>query len=261
MISDERRPPFCYQTHAALDAIRSKFTGAKRTTAIAVYVVMTETANRQGGATARASGFRAARAEIAERVGISVDTLDRYVSDLCAIPLLNVIRERAGEVNLPNRWSLVEPPRRTDAPPSRMGAATPSRTDAAQEPRSDVGSKGEKESDSAARAAVPLLRQAWAAGVPTLIAHRDAYFATPEVTTAVKKALRVYTPEEVAEAIGLYAEILGSSAYRWSHSWTFIDFLGRGLDRFVASARPRDNFRATRHTDGSPRRAPDVDEL
>jgi len=130
VIHDARRAPFCFQTHAALDVIRERFVGAKRTTAIAVYVAMTETANRNGGSVARES-FRASRKEIADRAGVSVDTLDRYAADLAEAGLIEVERERVGTVNLPNRWSLVEPPVRTGAPPSRTGAATPSRTDAA----------------------------------------------------------------------------------------------------------------------------------
>lgn len=129
MITDDRRAPFCFQTHGALDAIRSHFEGPKRTTAIAIYVALTETANRNGGASVR-ENFRASRKEVAERAGVSVDTLDRYVGGFAEIGLLEVERERVGSVNLANRWSLREPDR-TGAPPSRTGAATPSRTDAA----------------------------------------------------------------------------------------------------------------------------------
>ena len=139
-IEDRRRPPFCFQTHATLDAIREHFTGAKRATAIAVYVCLTEAANRNGGAPAR-DGFRAARKEIAQLAGVSVDTLDRYVAEFEQIGVLAVERSKIGDVNLPNSWALVDPP---GAPPSRTRAATPSRTRAALRARED-GPKAKKE--------------------------------------------------------------------------------------------------------------------
>lgn len=157
MISDDRRPPFCFQTHDALDAIRERYAGAKRTTALAIYLALTETANRYGGAAAR-ENFRASRKEIGDRAGVSVDTLDRYVAEFVEVGILIVLRERVGAANLPNRWSLVTL-ERTGAPPSRTGAATdgvaPSRTGAAQVPRTDL----ERKETTTREAAVPELGQ------------------------------------------------------------------------------------------------------
>lgn len=140
LVSDARRAPFFYQTEDAFDALRERFSGARRTTAIAVYVVLTETANRLGGEKAR-DGFRASRTSVAKMVGVSVDTFDRYVSELVEIGLLEVERERVEGVNLPNRWRLLSPPRvAPGAGGSRTGAVRGSRTGAAQvleEPRSE----------------------------------------------------------------------------------------------------------------------------
>lgn len=109
---DRRRPPFCYQTHAALDAIRARYQddGAygKLAVALAVYVVLTETANRLGGAPAR-EGFSATRAAIAEQAGISTHTFSRYAAELARAGVLEIEQNRQGDVSLPNIWTLVEP--------------------------------------------------------------------------------------------------------------------------------------------------------
>lgn len=140
LVSDGRRAPFFYQTEDALDAIRERFSGSRRTTAIAVYVVLTETANRLGGEKAR-DGFRASRTSVAKMVGVSVDTFDRYVSELVEVGLLEVERERVEGVNLPNRWRLLTAPKiASGAGGSRTDTARGSRTGAAQgleEPRTE----------------------------------------------------------------------------------------------------------------------------
>lgn len=127
MIHDRRRPPFCFQTLGALDAIRDLFDGAKRSTAIAIYVVLTEQANRAGGASAR-EGFQAGRAELAQAAGVSLDTLDRYTIAFEAAGLIEIERTKIGGANLPNTWTLID----SSAPPGRTHAATPGRTRAAQ---------------------------------------------------------------------------------------------------------------------------------
>ena len=126
-VTDNRRAPFCYQTMDALAVIRENFNGSHRASAIGVYVTLTETANRIGGASAR-GGFSAVRKEIADDAGISVDTLDRYVKRFEEIGILYVERVKTGTVNHPNVWTLCDV---SHAPPSRTHAATPSRTHAA----------------------------------------------------------------------------------------------------------------------------------
>lgn len=145
-IIDRRRPPFCYQTHDALDALAAKFTGQKLSTARSIYVAFTETANRNGGEASRAQGFRAGRAEIAKRAGVSTDTLDRYAHEFVKLNLLEVERQTVGAVNLPNLWVLLDPPAESlpdasPAPPGRTGAARGSRTGAALRARSSSDPK------------------------------------------------------------------------------------------------------------------------
>jgi len=54
---------------------------------------------------------------------------------------------------------------------------------------------------------------------------------------------RGYTESDLIEAIAEYNHILGNPRrYYWTHSWTLYEFLDRGLDKFIPSARPRDNY-------------------
>lgn len=106
----DRRRPFFYQTHDALDLIRERFTGPReRSTAIALYVCLTEAANLYGGEAAR-DGFEVTRRDLAANAGVSVDTFDRYARAFTELGLLDVERRKVGNVNLPNRWVLLDPP-------------------------------------------------------------------------------------------------------------------------------------------------------
>lgn len=84
---------------------------------------------------------------------------------------------------------------------------------------------------------------AWKRSSPPLIEHRPAYFQADATRRAIARALQVYPPDAVADAIRNYATVLASPEYRWEHRWTIVDFLKRGLDRFVPEARPLENFR------------------
>lgn len=130
----EGRVPFCYQTLPALNALRVHYSTSKLASALGVYLCLTEAANEAGGQAAR-NGFSTGRKQIAEMAGVSVDTLDRYLSDFEKIGLIEVIRERAQHGgNLPNSYVLLDVPSRAGAPiPGRADAATPSRSDAAQD--------------------------------------------------------------------------------------------------------------------------------
>lgn len=91
------------------------------------------------------------------------------------------------------------------------------------------------------------LMNAWLKHAPPLQRHRESYFeASPAFQKTARAALRVYPAADIAKAIGNYATVLGSAAYRWSYSWTCDQFLARGLDRFVEEARPLENFRTGR---------------
>lgn len=85
--------------------------------------------------------------------------------------------------------------------------------------------------------------EAWKSSAPPLIRHRDSYFQSPDTSRAVAKAEAKYPVPDVVVAIFNYATVLGGAEYRWDYSWTMVDFLKRGLDRFVPEARPLENFR------------------
>lgn len=85
-------------------------------------------------------------------------------------------------------------------------------------------------------------RRVWRSSDP-LIRHRDSYFEKPQVVAAYRAALRVYDEPSVLKAIENYAAVLGSKQHFFSYSWTFVDFLKRGLDKFVDEADPWSNFR------------------
>lgn len=116
---DQRRVAWCWQSVGALGAIRSILEGKERTTALAIYLAMTEIANEQRAVD---EPFRATRAAIAERAGVTKRTLDRYADIFEKLGLLEVVRRRLGDRNLPNEWALLEPPDVSlAAPPSGVG--------------------------------------------------------------------------------------------------------------------------------------------
>lgn len=143
-VRDARRG-YCFQTHRALDLIRESFVSTQRLYAIGVYTCLTEAANLAGGYRAR-DGFEVTRKALAERMGISVDTLDRYLARFQELGLVEVEHRRIGAVNLPNVYVLLDPPDQgSPAPPSRTGEATPSRTGAALRARDPGSSKKENQ--------------------------------------------------------------------------------------------------------------------
>jgi hypothetical protein len=89
---------------------------------------------------------------------------------------------------------------------------------------------------------VRLVRGEWNVLSPPLIKHRESYLSSPKTASAVEVALRTYPVEDIISAIQSYATVLSGPEYRWDHRWTIIDFLKRGLDRFVPEAQPLDNF-------------------
>jgi hypothetical protein len=86
------------------------------------------------------------------------------------------------------------------------------------------------------------IAEAWLAHSPPLTKHRPALFSTKPFKTSMKNALAVYSAAEIAEAIANYATVLASDEHYFSHRWTLRDFLVRGLNNFVAEAKPLENF-------------------
>lgn len=83
----------------------------------------------------------------------------------------------------------------------------------------------------------------WSELAPPLIEHRESYFSDAKTKAAIGRALRTYPVEAVVAAVENYATVLAGDEYRWDYRWTIVDFLKRGLDRFVPEAQPLRNFR------------------
>lgn len=163
-LRDVRRP-FCYQTHDALDAIRAHFTGPKRATAIGVYTALTEHANRNGGHPAR-GGFHAKRRDLADSIGLSLDSLDRYLKGLVDAGVLAIERRMDGNQNLPNLWVLVEVGVGAPVPPG--GRTHAARVAAPVRPiaRASIQAllRKDKELESSNEDSRELTESAWAVG-------------------------------------------------------------------------------------------------
>lgn len=100
---DLRSAPFCWQSCLALAAIRRRWRGQERTTALAVYQALTEIANE-----ARSDRFELTREAVAARAGASPRSLDKYASGLEDLGLLRRTRRRGDRANLPNEWELLD---------------------------------------------------------------------------------------------------------------------------------------------------------
>lgn len=66
---------------------------------------------------------------------------------------------------------------------------------------------------------------------------------TSKKESAIKKALKDFTQEEILKSFQNYATVLHSPEYYWDHSWTMEDFLQRGLHKFVDEADPLNTFK------------------
>lgn len=64
--------------------------------------------------------------------------------------------------------------------------------------------------------------------------------------STLKAKLKQYTEEEIAQAIVNYKKVLDSDEYFFKYRWTLKDFLNRGLERFLSSAHPLQNFKVNK---------------
>lgn len=96
--------PFCYQTLDALAALREAFSGRELTTALAIYVGLTELANEKRHAGGR-SGFKAEQKDVAAYSGASVRTISDYAPRLVAAGVLELEDDPGGAYG----WRLCEP--------------------------------------------------------------------------------------------------------------------------------------------------------
>jgi hypothetical protein len=80
-IGDHRRAPFCWQSLDDLHAIRANVPRQSLTSALAVYLALTELASIR-------EGFVVARKDVAAAAGVSLSTLDRMVEQLHKIGVI-----------------------------------------------------------------------------------------------------------------------------------------------------------------------------
>ncbi|MBF6618813.1 MAG: hypothetical protein ITG02_01100 [Patulibacter sp.] len=120
LVRDGRRLPFFVVTKAATAVIRHSFDAKRRTTALAIYATLVEQANDEGSDT-----FEAARGRIAAAAGVHASTLTRFANLLEEAGLLTIQRRKAGSANLPNLWTLADPPLLASDDEGSPGATPP----------------------------------------------------------------------------------------------------------------------------------------
>ncbi len=63
-----------------------------------------------------------------------------------------------------------------------------------------------------------------------------------KIKRVIKSSLRYFSYNKIKEAIENYTTVLKSDKHYWTHKWTLVDFLKRGLDKFINEADPINNF-------------------
>jgi len=56
---------------------------------------------------------------------------------------------------------------------------------------------------------------------------------TDKIYNKIRTTLKTYSEQDIIQAIDTYAEILQSDEYFFSYAWTLVDFLQRGLEKFL----------------------------
>lgn len=72
-----------------------------------------------------------------------------------------------------------------------------------------------------------------------IVIHRKL---TSGMEKKIKAALKDYTVEEIKESITNYGKILLSEDYYWTYTWPLLDFVSRGIPKFLTESKPFDNF-------------------
>jgi len=99
---------FTWQETKMLRKIRENYQGKKRTTALAIYLVMTEFASLAGkGQGKHVNCFKAYLKKISDRCGKSESTVKRYFKEFKILKILSWKNHRAGLMNLSNEWLLL----------------------------------------------------------------------------------------------------------------------------------------------------------
>jgi hypothetical protein len=105
-ITDKRNLPFFMITKPACAVLGTAFAGRRLPVARSIYFAIARLANDAG----TRESVVTPRKAIATEAGVNVRVVDEYTPALEACGLLRVERVMTGGVNLPNRWTLVDPP-------------------------------------------------------------------------------------------------------------------------------------------------------
>lgn len=74
-----------------------------------------------------------------------------------------------------------------------------------------------------------------------IIIHKEEVFKK-NLMKKHKGIIDIHSEEVIKKAIDNYSTVLFSNKYYWSHRWTLFDFLARGIEKFLDSAKPLENF-------------------
>jgi len=174
-------------------------------------------------------------------LAISENTARGYVRELSTIGLVETRRRGLGK---PNIYVVHEPGVEIEPPQDLRDGNADIADQETRNQRIPPPTDQEVSPNTNARAQnVQLVTAKWSEHAPPLIEHRESYLADAKTRAAVERALRVYPVEAVVAAVENYATVLAGDEYRWDYRWTIVDFLKRGLDRFVSEAQPLRNFR------------------
>jgi len=100
--------PFTWQDTRMLSKIREHFYKEKLTTALAIYLVLTELASIEGkGQGKHINCFKAYYKTIADRSGKSASTIKRYLKEFKKYKIISWNNRRKGLMNLSNEWILL----------------------------------------------------------------------------------------------------------------------------------------------------------
>lgn len=178
-------------------------------------------------------------------LAISENTARGYLRELSELDLVETKRRGLG---LPNLYIVHDPePDAADEVPQelrlRNGDSAVQETEDVRFPPSSPEDVRPKNTPRARAQHVRLVTSMWSAHAPPLIEHRESYLTDAKTRAAVDRALRTYPVEAVVAAVENYAAVLGGDEFRWDYRWTIVDFLKRGLDKFVPEADPLRNYR------------------
>ena len=125
-VRDHRKTSWCWQEKAALRLLRAHYDGERlkqRSTALAVYLALTEAASNQYSQ----GHVEVIQMGIAEMTGTSRSTVKRYLSEFEDIGLIAVERRKLDTgTSLPNIYALLTPPSTDGRHPATTGQGLPS---------------------------------------------------------------------------------------------------------------------------------------